>query len=117
MDSQPTPAAPTVPEASPGDWPSRAADLVDTLVSLLRDKTVRPAALVARALVFGIIILASSLVVLTLVSIALIRVLTVCVFNGRVWAADFLVGALFLAGGFVVWAQRTASTAAAKERA
>ena len=42
------------------DLPTRGADWVDTLVELLRDKTVRPLTLVTRAIVFGIIVFAAS---------------------------------------------------------
>ncbi len=90
-----------------GDWPARAADLVDTLVSLLRDKTVRPLALVARVIVFGILVFTASLVTVVLLSITLIRLLTVYAFSGRVWASDLLVGAVFIAIGLTVWTQRT----------
>ncbi len=90
-----------------GDLPARGADLVDTLVSLLRDKTVRPLTLATRAIVFGIIIFAASIVTVTLLSIALIRLLTVYVFDGRVWLSDLLVGALFVIVGVVAWSKRT----------
>ena len=111
MDSQPETAPTQTPGSTPGgDWPSRAADLVDTVVALLRDKTVRPVTLVARAVVFGIVVLAASVVTVTLVSIALVRLLTVYAFHGRVWASDLLVGALFVALGVVAWSQRTRSS-------
>jgi hypothetical protein len=102
----PTPAAAPAPSAL-GDWPVRAADLVETLVVVLRDKTVRPLSLVARAVVFGIIVFAAAVSVITLLSIALIRLLTVYAFNGRVWASDLLVGAVFVIIGLVAWSQRT----------
>jgi hypothetical protein len=87
---------------------------VDTVVGVLRDKTVRPATLVARALVFGIVVLAASLITLTLVSIALVRVLTVNAFGGRVWAADLVVGAVFVALGVVAWSRRSPGAQAHK---
>ncbi len=79
-----------------GDLPTRGADLVDTLVELLRDKTVRPLTLATRAVVFGIIVFAASVVTVVLLSIALIRLLTVYAFDGRVWLSDLVVGALFV---------------------
>jgi hypothetical protein len=110
METQPDGSAhpPTAAAPGGGDWPTRAADLVDALVSLLRDKTVRPVALVARVIVFGILVFAATLVTVVLLSIALIRLLTVYVFDGRVWAADLLVGAVFVLIGVVAWTQRTA---------
>ncbi len=82
---------------------------MDTLVEALRDKTVRPMTLVTRALVFGIIVAAASIVVLTLLSITLIRILTVYAFDGRVWLSDLVVGALFVGLGLVAWWQRSGS--------
>jgi len=76
-------------------------------VSLLRATTVRPVALVARVIVFGILVFAAALVTVVFASIALIRLLTVYAFDGRVWAADLLVGAVFVLIGVVAWTQRT----------
>jgi hypothetical protein len=120
MDPQPEPATPPSPVPTPdegapstpaytalvGDWPTKATDAVDTLVALLRDKTVRPATLAARAIIFGIIIFAAAVTVVTLLSITLIRLLTVYVFDGRVWASDLLVGVLFVVVGLLAWSQR-----------
>lgn len=110
MDSQP----PTPPDSPTGaglinDLPVRGADMVDTVVELLRDKTVRPLTLATRAIVFGIIVFAASVVILVLVSIAVIRLLTVYVFDGRVWLSQLVVGAVFVVAGLVAWSQRTAS--------
>ena len=88
-----------------GDLPTRGADLVDTLVELLRDKTVRPLTLATRAVVFGIIVFAASVVTVVLLSIALIRLLTVYAFDGRVWLSDLVVGAVFVILGIVAWSQ------------
>ncbi|HEX3460247.1 MAG TPA: hypothetical protein VHT49_05025 [Acidimicrobiales bacterium] len=90
-----------------GDWPARGADLVETLVSLLRDKTVRPLTLVARAVVFGVIVFAAAVTTVTLLSIALVRLLTVYAFSGRVWASDFFIGAVFIAVGVIAWTLRS----------
>ncbi len=107
MDPKPD----TPPSLFPGmdalnDLPTRGADAVDTLVDLVRDKAVRPLTLATRAIVFGIIILAASVVTLTLLSITLIRLLTVYVFDGRVWLSDLVVGGLFVIIGVLAWSQR-----------
>ncbi len=99
------------------DLPTRGTDLVDTLVVLLRDKTVRPLTLATRAIVFGVIIFAASIVTVVLVSITLIRLLTVYVFDGRVWLSDLVVGVIFVAAGLVAWSQRGESDAEAEARA
>jgi hypothetical protein len=107
MDPKPETPASSLPGSGPlADLPVRGADLVDTLVTLLRDKTVRPLTLATRAVVFGIIVFAASVVTVVLVSIALIRLLTVYAFDGRVWLSDLLVGLIFVAVGIVAWTRR-----------
>jgi hypothetical protein len=111
MDPKPDTPAPALPGSGPlADLPVRGADLVDTLVTLLRDKTVRPATLATRAIVFGIIVFAASVVTVVLVSIALIRVLTVYAFDGRVWLSQLVVGLIFVAAGIVAWTKRVDPT-------
>ncbi len=63
-------------------------------------------------MVFGIIILAASLVSMVLLSITLIRILTVYAFDGRVWISDLVVGGLFVIAGLVAWTLRTDRSAA-----
>jgi hypothetical protein len=111
MDPNPDSPASALPGTGTlGELPERGADLVESVVSLLRDKTVRPLTLVTRAIVFGIIIFAASVIVITLSSIALVRLLTVYAFDGRVWLSDLVVGAVFVIGGMVAWSQRTESS-------
>jgi hypothetical protein len=81
----------------------------------LADLPVRPLTLVTRAVVFGIIIFAASIITVVLVSIALIRILTVYAFDGRVWLSDLVVGALFVALGLVAWSRRSDPALGAKE--
>ena len=97
-----------------GDLPARGADWVDTLVELLRDKAVRPLTLATRAVVFGIIIFAAAVVTVVLLSITLIRLLTVYAFDGRVWLSDLVVGAVFVTLGIVAWSQRSDPNATAE---
>jgi hypothetical protein len=89
------------------ELPGRGADLVEALVVLLRDKTVRPATLATRAVVFGIIVFAAAVVIISLLSVALVRLLTVYVFDGRVWLSDLVVGVIFVGLGIAAWSQRT----------
>jgi FtsH-binding integral membrane protein len=91
--------------------------MVDNLVALLRDRTVRPLTLVTRAIVFGIIVFAASVVTIVLLSITLIRILTVYAFDGRVWLADLVVGVLFVVIGIVAWSQRRDPTAPVEDAA
>ena len=107
MDPTPQPPAPQQPGTGAlHDLPTRGTDLVESLVTLLRDKTVRPLTLATRAIVFGIIIFAATVVTVILVSITLIRLLTVYAFNGRVWLSDLVVGVIFVAIGLLAWSKR-----------
>jgi hypothetical protein len=115
MDPQPeTPASRLPGSGVVGDLPTRGTDLVESLVTLLRDKTVRPLTLATRAIVFGIIIFAASVITITLLSIALIRLLTVYAFDGRVWLSDLVVGGVFVIVGVVAWSQRSDPAASTK---
>ncbi len=108
MDPKPEPQPPRTPGTGMmNDLPVRGADMVDGLVELLRDKTVRPLTLATRAIVFGIIVFAASVVTVVLLSVTLIRLLTVYAFDGRVWLSDLVVGALFVVAGVVAWSQRS----------
>src|SRR5579875_1022021 len=78
-----------------GDWPAKAADLVEAVVEGVHDKVVRPLMLVARGLVFGIVVGAMALVLSVLVAVAVVRVLDVYAFGHRVWASEALVGGIF----------------------
>src|SRR5581483_4840473 len=107
MDPKPDPPSSQLPGTGVlADLPARGADLVDRLVELLRDRTVRPLTLATRAVVFGIIVLAATVVTMILLSITLIRLLTVYAFGGRVWISDAVVGAVFVLVGLVAWHQR-----------
>ena len=50
------------------------------------------------------------MVTVVLLSITLIRLLTVYAFDGRVWLSDLVVGAVFVALGLVAWSRRTDPT-------
>jgi len=112
MDPKPdTPPSRLPGSGGIGDLPTRGADWVDTVVELLRDKTVRPLTLATRAVVFGIIVFAATVVTVVLLSITLIRLLTVYAFDGRVWLSDLVVGMVFVVAGIVAWSKRTGSDA------
>jgi hypothetical protein len=114
MDPTPDPPTSRLPGSGAlDDLPTRGADWVDTVVELLRDRTVRPLTLATRAVVFGIIVFAAAVTTVVLLSITLIRLLTVYAFNGRVWLSDLVVGVVFVAAGIVAWSQRSDPEAAA----
>ncbi|HYA69274.1 MAG TPA: hypothetical protein VED63_11120 [Acidimicrobiales bacterium] len=89
-----------------GQWPATVADTIEGVVSAFRLQVIRPLMLVARGLVFGIIVATMALVMSVLVAVALVRVLTVYLFDGRVWASYLLLGVVFSASGTVAWTKR-----------
>jgi hypothetical protein len=84
----------------------RALDAVDTVVATVNDKAIRPAIVAARAVVFGILIAVSGLAVAVLGTIGLVRLLTDEVFDHKVWITYLVLGAVFSAGGAVLYSRR-----------
>lgn len=108
MENQDTAAArPTrVPPSTSADWPARTADTIEAAVAAAHDRLVRPLVIGARAVVFGIVIAVTALVLCVLLSIALVRLLDVYAFGGRAWASEALVGAVLSLGGLAAWSRR-----------
>jgi hypothetical protein len=88
------------------DFASRAADTLEVVVDAIHDRAIRPAILVARVLVYGIVIGVIALVIGVVVSIGVVRLLDVYAFGGRVWASDALLGLILCAAGGVAWRKR-----------
>jgi hypothetical protein len=80
---------------------------VDLVISTVHDKVIRPALILARALVFGAVIVLAGTVALVLVCAGLLRLLDVYAFPGRVWASYALLGVLFTVGGLFTWSRRS----------
>ena len=101
------------PPSDPGaaaDWPARVVDVVEDVVGAVNERVVRPLLLVTRAVVFGFIVATMALVISVLLAVAVIRLLDVYAFRGRVWASDALVGGVLSVGGFLAWSRRRAGT-------
>ena len=98
--------------SSPGDdgalWQASVVDTIDDVVSSVHDRVIQPLLVATRAVVFGSIVATMALVVSILLSVALVRLLDVYAFGGRVWASDALVGGLFCVAGVVAWTRRRA---------
>jgi hypothetical protein len=92
--------------ASSGDWPAQATEKVETVVVAVRDKSVRPLTLVARAIVYGIVASAVAMVVISLASVGVLRLLDIYLFPGRVWASYTMLGGIFTLAGLFVWTLR-----------
>ena len=88
------------------DWPAKAADMVEDVVSAVHDRVVRPLLLAGRAVVFGIVIAAMTLVLSVLLAIAVVRLLDNYAFGHRVWASDALVGGILTLLGLAAWSFR-----------
>lgn len=95
--------------AMAGDWPKKAADAVDLAVDTVHDKAIRPAFLVARGIVFGLLGVVLVVAVVVWLSVGLVRLLDVYVVGGRVWISYAILGGIFTVVGLVAWSQRTAT--------
>ena len=92
--------------AGTADWQGRVADTIEDVVGSVHDRVVRPLTIAARGLVFGIVIAAMGLVLAVLAFIAVVRLLDVYAFRGRVWATDAVIGAVLVALGALAWSRR-----------
>jgi hypothetical protein len=88
------------------EWPEKAVDKVDLLVAVVTDKAVRPVVLAARAVVFGVVIAVTTVVLVVLFSVGFVRLLDVYVWPGEVWISYLVLGSLFIALGVLAYALR-----------
>ena len=103
-----TPAAVATPGAAQSEWPAKVADTIEDVVGAVHDRVVRPLTVVARGIVFGIIIAVMAIALSILAAIAVVRLLDVYAFGGRVWASDALLGAILVLAGALAWTRRRA---------
>jgi uncharacterized membrane protein len=87
------------------DWTTDAANAIENAVTNIRDRTVVPAKSFSKGVVYGLLAVLIGVPPLILVVIMLFR-LFVIMFQGYVWAAWFLMGAIFVAAGWFAWAKR-----------
>jgi hypothetical protein len=114
--ARPRPAAAPVASRSgivgafESDWPAEAADRIVDLVDNVRDKTTGPVQRVARAIVYGLLVAVTGIVVFVLVIIASIRALNVLVDHfwpwGHAWLPYLILGTIFLVAGAIVFRLR-----------
>jgi hypothetical protein len=88
------------------DWSTDAVDSIDKVVGAVRDKTVRPAQSVTKAIVFGLLTTFVVLTAIALFSIGAFRAVDVYVPTG-VWATYLIFGGIFVLSGMFCWARRT----------
>lgn len=87
------------------DWTTDAANAIDNAVGLVRERTVEPVQAVARAIIYGVLAGLILLPAVTLLTIALFRLLTIAAF-GHVWAPWCGLGGIFLLLGSFLWSRR-----------
>ena len=101
---------PSAPSATTGttaddDWTVQAADTIDRVVTTIRSKTSEPLVGLARWVVFGLLATVVGTMMLVLLAIGSVRALIVYLPFGdhRVWAADLVVGGIFVLTGLLVF--------------
>jgi hypothetical protein len=88
------------------EWTNKALDTVDRVVATVHDKVVRPAVVGARGVVFGVIIGVAAIAMVVLLSVGIIRLITIG--TGHVWISYLAVGALFCLLGAFAYSKRVA---------
>ncbi|MDG2113196.1 MAG: hypothetical protein P8N02_11355 [Actinomycetota bacterium] len=96
----------TAGDDSMPDWGAWASSTFLDLVDNVRDKTTGPLLKVARALVYGIVILVAASMLAVLSLIFLVRFVNNWL-PGDVWAAYLLLGLVFFLASAVLWRSRT----------
>ncbi len=92
------------------DLPDKALGLIDTVVDTINDRIVRPIVLVARGIVFGILIATFLVVAGVGTAIMGLRVLDVYAFPTAIWASYLVLGGIFSLIGLILWAKRGSTT-------
>ena len=88
----------------PDDWPDQAADAVLNTVDKVRNVTTGPVVNVSRLLAYLIFGVFPLVIALVLGTIAAVRGLEVA--TGRAWAAQGIIGLVFVSLGAVAWSRR-----------
>lgn len=116
LTGQLPPAVGAAAAEAAAELPRRAADAVQLLVDTIHDKAVRPAVLVTRAIVFGLVVAALGTVLAVVGSIALLRIFDVYVFGHRVWLSYVVLGGALTLAGLGAWSRRTARPSPVRPR-
>ena len=87
------------------DWTVQTADTIDRVVTTIRSKTSEPLVGLARTVVFGLLAALVGTMALVLLAIGAVRALVVYVPFGdnRVWAAQLIVGGIFVLAGLFLF--------------
>ena len=97
-----------------GDWTVKAADTVDNVVGIVRDKAVVPVTTITRWVVFGLLAAIVGLAFLVLLSVMLVRLgvayLPFEPVYRRVWVTEAILGGIFSLFGLLAWRMRKPRT-------
>jgi hypothetical protein len=86
-------------DPSTPDWATFLTKRLDTLVGLIRDRSVKPAIKIARWIIVGLLATVVGLAVLVMIVVGLIHLFDTSVFRGHAFATDFLFGGILLVAG------------------
>jgi hypothetical protein len=81
------------------DWAKFLTEKVESVVSLIRDRTVTPVFKAVRFIIFGLIALTVGVVLAVVFSVLAVRVLDDYVFHSRVWASYLVLSGIFAVAG------------------
>jgi hypothetical protein len=86
------------------DWTAQTADRIEQTVATVRERTVKPAETVSRAVVFGTLVAFFALTAAVLLCVLVFRLLSIAL---PVWAAWLVLGGIFVIGGALCWVFRS----------
>ncbi|MDA8297761.1 MAG: hypothetical protein M0004_14470 [Actinomycetota bacterium] len=92
----------TSPPEGGEDWAAKATGAIESVVTIVRDHSLRPALTVLRILLIAVLGAGLGTLAFVLGIVGIIRVLTADAFGGRVWVSDFVVGGLVSLLGIVL---------------
>ncbi|MFN8034761.1 MAG: hypothetical protein U0V73_02365 [Acidimicrobiia bacterium] len=90
------------------DWSAEAADTVERVVVIVRDKTVVPVQAVTKAVVYGLVAATLAAIAMVLLSTALFRFVAAYLPFGGIWTVHLIVGGIFVLAGLFAWSRREA---------
>jgi hypothetical protein len=108
-----SPAAPSAATGSEGDWPAQVTGQLVRVVDRIKQNTTTRATTAVRAVVYGIIAAWLGIAIAVLAFIGLFRLvdrIRNLVIEDSVWLTYFIVGALFVVVGAIVFATRKPRT-------
>lgn len=92
----------TPPPEGGEDWAAKATGAIESVVTIVRDHSLRPALTVLRILLIALLGAGLGTLAFVLGIVGIVRVLTADAFGGRVWVSDFVVGGLVSLLGIVL---------------